>query len=102
MNMGQRHKHADVIIAWAEGKAVQVRDEGTSRWYDIKGKFPIFNEDREHRIKPPAEKYRVALFEDTISGSIYTSIADKPEDASSYEKERSFVRWLTDWIEYEE
>ena len=98
--MGQRHKHADVIIAWAEGKAVQVWDEGTSRWYDIKGKFPLFNEDREHRIKPPAKKYRVALFESYTF--IYTSTADTQEDADLYEKERSFVRWLTDWVEYEE
>ena len=98
--MGQRHKHADVIIAWAEGKAVQVRDEGTSRWYDIKGKFPLFNEDREHRIKPPAKKYRVALFNN--NGNIYTSTADTPEDVEFYEKDIGFVRWLTDWIEYEE
>ncbi len=96
--MGQRHKHADVIIAWAEGRDVQVWDEGTRRWYDIKGKFPLFNEDREHRIKPPAKKYRVALFND------YTWVftADNTEDASSHEKERGFIRWLTDWIEYEE
>ena len=99
--MGQRHKHADVIIAWAEGKDVQVRDEGTSRWYDIKGKFPLFNEDREHRIKPPAKKYRVALFESDTS-IYYTSTADTPEDADFYEKGRGFIRWLTDWIEYEE
>jgi len=96
--MGQRHKHADVIIAWAEGKDVQVRDEGTSRWYDIKGKFPLFDEDREHRIKPPAKKYRVALFNN------YTCVctADNMNDASSYEKDTGFVRWLTDWVEYEE
>ena len=62
--MGQRHKHADVIIAWAEGKDVQVRDEGTKRWYDVGTKFPIFNEDREHRIKPPDKKYRVTLKDD--------------------------------------
>jgi hypothetical protein len=91
-----------VIIAWAEGKDVQVRDEGTNRWYDVEGKFPIFNEDREHRIKPPPPKYRVALFEDTISGSIYTSTADKPEDAEFCEKNQGFVRWLTDWVDYEE
>ena len=99
--MKQRHKHADVIIAWAEGKDVQVRDEGTSRWYDIKGKFPLFNEDREHRIKPPAKKYRVALFESDTS-VYYTSTADSPEDANFYEKGRGFIRWLTDWVEYEE
>ena len=99
--MRQRHKHADVIIAWAEGKDTQVWDEGTSRWYDIKGKFPLFNEDREHRIKPPAKKCRVALFNDNHNGNVYTSTADTPEDADFYEKGRGFIRWLTDWVEYE-
>ena len=99
--MGQRHKHADVIIAWAEGKDVQVRDEGTSRWYDIKGKFPLFNEDREHRIKPPAKKYRVALFcKHNEEPSAVT--ANSQVTADSFEAMPSFVRWLTDWIEYEE
>ena len=99
--MGQRHKHADVIIAWAEGKDIQVWDEGTKRWHDIGGKFPLFNEDREHRVKPPAKKYRVALFESDTS-IYYTSTADTSEDADFYEKGRGFIRWLTDWIEYEE
>ena len=99
--MGQRHKHADVIIAWAEGKDVQVWDEGTKRWFDVRGKFPLFSEDREHRIKPPAKKYRVALFEGDPS-TYYTSTSDTSEDADFYEKGRGFIRWLTDWIEYEE
>lgn len=97
--MGQRHKHADVIIAWAEGKDVQVWDENTKRWHDIVGKFPLFNEDREHRIKPPAKKYRVALFNNS---SAYTSTADTQEDADFFEAATGFIRWLTDWIEYEE
>ena len=100
MNMGQRHKHADVIIAWAEGKDVQVLDECTNRWFDVMPGSPIFSEDREYRIKPPAKKYRVALFEDTISGNTYTSTADKPEDAELCEKNQGFVRWLTDWVYY--
>ena len=98
--MEQRHKHADVIIAWAEGKAVQVRDEGTSRWYDIKGKFPLFDEDREHRIKPPAKKYRVALLKDDSES--YALAANNQAYADIIEFREDFVRWLTDWIEYEE
>ena len=97
--MGQRHKHADVIIAWAEGKDVQVWDENTKCWYDVHW-TPAFMGDK-YRVKPPAKKYRVALFE-SDSSIYYTSTADTPEDADFYEKGRDFVRWLTDWIEYEE
>lgn len=98
--MGQRHKHADVIIAWAEGKDVQVWDRGPKRWCDVKTSTPIFVEDWKYRIKPPAKKYRVALFESDTS-VYYTGTADTPEDANLYEKGRNFVRWLTDWVEYE-
>ncbi len=95
--MGQRHKHADVIIAWAEGKDVQVWDEGAKCWGDVVASIPFFMGDK-YRIKPPAKKYRVALFND------YTSVctADNMKDASSYEKDSGFIRWLTDWVEYEE
>lgn len=95
--MGQRHKHADVIIAWAEGKDVQVWDKNNERWCDMVLADPDFMADK-YRIKPPAKKYRVALFND------YTSVctADNMKDASSYEKDSGFIRWLTDWVEYEE
>lgn len=95
--MGQRHKHADVIIAWAEGKDVQVWDYG---WHDVTVETPNFRFEK-YRIKPPAKKYRVALFESDTS-VYYTSTADTPEDANFYEKGRGFIRWLTDWVEYEE
>ena len=97
--MGQRHKHADVIIAWAEGKDVQVWDEGAKCWCDVKAAPSFMGE--KYRVKPPAKKYRVALFESDTS-IYYTSTADTPEDADFYEKTTGFVRWLTDWVEYEE
>ena len=101
--MKQRHKHADVIIAWAEGKDVQVWDCDNQKWLDVTVEKPLFTWDK-YRIKPPDKKYRVALlalFEGDPS-TYYTSTADTPEDANFYEKGRGFVRWLTDWIEYEE
>ena len=101
--MGQRHKHADVIIAWAEGKDVQVWDEGAKCWCDVGASSPSFNEDWEYRVKPPAKKYRVALFRfSSEAASTYTACTDIQEEADSYEQHRSFVRWLTDWVEYEE
>lgn len=98
--MGQRHKHADVIIAWAEGKEVQVRSPIDGLWLDLTIPTPTFT-DEEYRIKPPAKKCRVALFNNGRRS--YTGTVDTPEDADLYEKEAPyFIRWLTDWIEYEE
>ena len=95
--MGQRHKHADVIIAWAEGKDVQVWDYG---WQDVRSEAPTFMCEK-YRIKPPAKKYRVALFKyPGVEAGL--SVANSKEDAERYEENPQFVRWLTDWIEYAE
>ena len=55
--MSKRHKHADVIIAWAEGKDVQVWDGLNNKWCDLALKDPNFC-GKSYRIKPPAKKYR--------------------------------------------
>ena len=97
--MNQRHKHADVIIAWAEGKDVQVWDFTQNEWGDVTTESPTWCEGWKYRIKPPAKKYRVALFKNDTS--TYTNTADTQEDADFCEMP-NFVRWLTDWVEYEE
>ena len=100
--MRQRHKHADVVIAWAEGKEVQVWDERAKCWCDIVNAIPFFMGDK-YRIKPPAKKYRVALFRfSNEEAHTYTASTDIQEESDKYEQHKSFVRWLTDWIEYEE
>ena len=97
--MKQRHKHADTIIAWAEGAEIERRAGPYDAWE--RAIAPSWLESWEYRIKPPTKKYRVALFE-SDTAIYYTSTADTPEDANFYEKGRGFIRWLTDWIEYEE
>ena len=99
--MTTRHKHADVIIAWAEGKDVQVWDKNNERWCDMVLADPNFRADK-YRIKPPAKKYRVALFKDCTNVGAYTSTADSQEEANCLRERQGFVRWLTDWVEYEE
>ena len=99
--MGQRHKHADVIIAWANGAEIEYRLGPDDSW--SKATSPNWHADCEYRVKPPARKYRVALFRfSSEATSRYTACTDIQEEADSYEQHRSFVRWLTDWIEYEE
>ena len=99
--MRQRHKHADVIIAWAEGAGVQVWDRGPKRWCDVKTSTPIFVEDWEYRVKPPAKKYRVALLHKYKEEPLVVA-ANSQSTADSFEFLPNFVRWLTDWVEYEE
>lgn len=99
--MGQRHKHADAIIAWAEGKDMQVKAPLAGEWSALSIATPHFYEDWEYRIKPPAKKYRVALFKYPGVEAV-VSVANSEEDAERYEENPQFVRWLTDWIEYEE
>ena len=98
--MKQRHKHADVIIAWAEGKDVQVWDFTQNEWNDVTTESPTWCGCGKYRIKPPVKKCRVALCKHnsesyvlTIDNQVYADIIEQLED---------FVRWLTDWIEYEE
>ena len=44
-----RHKHAEIIHAWADGAEIQyLRLDGV--WEDIS--FPPFSESNEYRIKP--------------------------------------------------
>ena len=100
--MTQRHKHADVIIAWANGAEIEHRAGPDRPWLPMTNTSSWYGyDDVEYRVKPPPKKYRVALFESDTS-IYYTSTADTPEDANFYEKGRGFIRWLTEWVEYEE
>ena len=96
--MKQRHKHADVIIAWAEGAEIEYRLGPYDSW--SKSTSPSWHADCEYRVKPAPKKYRVALFRfSTAAASTYTACTDFQEDAENYESRPDFVRWLTDWIE---
>lgn len=54
-NVPQRHKHADVIIAWANGADVQVwrraqKDRGNPTWVDDPA--PMWLREYSYRVKP--------------------------------------------------
>ena len=97
--MTTRHKHADVIIAWAEGAKIEYRKSPEYIWNSAES--PGWYENYEYRVKPPAKKYRVGLFK--FPGSqASASVVNSAEEAQRCENTRHFVRWLTDWIEHEE
>ena len=50
-----RHKHTDVITAWAEGKNVSFFDKITKSWVPYIGGQPFFNATLDWRIDPDDE-----------------------------------------------
>lgn len=95
--MGQRHKHADIITAWAEGDEVEYRKSPEYIWKTAE--FPGWYENYEYRVKPPKNKYRVGMFR-SGNGDYYTSTVGIQKDADLSENYFAFVRWLTGWVEY--
>ena len=99
--MGQRHKHADVIIAWANGAEIEYRARPDRPWMPMTNTSSWYGYDGvEYRIKPPAKKYRVALLKD--DGGSYALAANNQAYADTLTTRKDFILWLTDWIEYEE
>ena len=100
--MGQRHKHADVIIAWAEGAEIEHRASPDRPWLPMTNTSSWYGyDDVEYRVKPPPKKYRVALFRHAGEAPLAVA-ANSQGNADNFEHLLGFVRWLTDWIEYEE
>lgn len=50
----KRHKHADLIHAWAEGTEIQFLNS-IDQWVDIEG-APCWHKDHQYRIKPKLVK----------------------------------------------
>lgn len=49
-----KHKHAELIIAWANGAQIQIKDKQTG-WEDLCS-TPSWRNDFEYRIKPEEKK----------------------------------------------
>lgn len=70
--MAERHKYADVIIAWAEGKEIQCKYAGM--WMDWRNSIrqpmvgPNFSTEIEWRIKPEKKTGWVNIYK-TEKGS---------------------------------
>ena len=98
--MGTKHKHADVIKAWADGADIQWR-RPTGIWDDVRHRDVMFYETLEYRIKPVSgakrKRYGRLFVNDADGwcGSMWTDSLDVVPilDQGS--------RWLCDWVEYE-
>lgn len=95
--MAERHKHADLIIAWANGAKIQYRDPDYSDGEWDETTHPTWSEYKEYRIKPKTMKYRVALL--TALDEPCVAATHDSKAAQEWERHENFVRWLTDWVE---
>jgi hypothetical protein len=46
-----KHKHYDMIVAWAEGKTIQSFSDTYNQWEDVNG-APFWINNFQYRIKP--------------------------------------------------
>ena len=94
-----KHKHCDLIKAWADGALIQIWDDLTDTWDCIDN--PIWLTNGKYRIKPKTTKYRLYL-NDFGWGSVVCLLTENCSNPCSWlEKSEGFVRWLGDWQEVE-
>jgi hypothetical protein len=53
--MGTKHRHYDVIVAWAAGEEVEYWSDSSEKWYPCVGDV-IFRDHFQYRIKPKLVK----------------------------------------------
>ncbi len=98
-----KHKHYEAIVAWAEGKTIQVASSHGENWATITR--PEWMVDLRYRVKPETLKYRRWLAQFTFSEPSYRVLVCHEGNIHTpemIEKDNSFIRWIdTDWIEAE-
>lgn len=101
MNTAFDYDHMiEILTALKEDKDVQYRTGGVDDWIlhnkDDLPKFHFY----VYRIKPDVVRCKVGLFKDETNFT-YTDIIQEYAIRRCELDDASFVRWLTDWIEYE-
>lgn len=102
--MSNKHPHYDSIVAWAEGKTIQVLCSGDHYWYDWKldDVAPAFCRDNEYRVKPETIRYRTYLLRTVgVSRHYVCTVSEEANKEDPREEWDLFVRWLGDWQEVE-
>lgn len=67
--MSTKHKHYDCIVAWAEGKEIEVRAPG-QYWGPMVVANPVWKLEDEYRIKPEPKADLVHRSTATVSGAL--------------------------------
>lgn len=102
------HPFAEILRAIADGKQIQ-RLVGIDEWHEVSHDAALYYirestmrlKSSDFRVKPEPKiaRYRVAQMR-SQHGVNYT-YTDDGNEQSRLDQAPSFIRWLTDWIEYE-
>jgi hypothetical protein len=97
MDRETARKRGEILLAYANGASIECRHNNGS-WIQSPRSNPnfLFDEGFEYRVANPKSKYRVALVRD--DGPL---IAENQGSAEQLENASDFIRWLTDWVEYD-
>ena len=96
-----RHPHADVIIAWAEGKKVQILCPD-NKWNTVIESAPVWSSLSQYRIAPEKIKYR--LYSCCIQGrgtKVLCWTSDFARTQKEIETTISFNKWISPEMEIE-
>lgn len=93
-----KHKHCELIKAWADGAEIQYKDEGMIKWQDVWDNTPGWCNKTEYRIKPKTTKYRLYLYQ--VGNSVRVGSHNKDQNINP-ETWQIFIKWLGDWQEVE-
>ena len=97
-----KHKHCDLIKAWADGAEIQQRHPvDPTKWEEI-SKYPSWSDGMEYRIKPKTIKYRNFLWYSQFSARLVVSLCTYEENKREpRENWKNFIKWLGNWQEVE-
>ena len=82
--MKQRHKHADVIHAWAEGEEIEWRCNDADAWELVTSKYPSWLEEAEFRIKPKTGKKEGYMMVSTRGEGIRSPVFDSSMEVAEW------------------
>lgn len=100
-----RHKHADVIIAWANGEEIEFRTMDSADWLPMNREHPTWYEYAEYRVKPKTVKREgwVNIYKDKPENSLFmgraSPIYKSKEQADIYRETDGKICIRIEWEE---
>ena len=88
-----KHKHYECIVAWAEGKDIEWKNDDV--WHNLSG-LPCWHDFVEYRIKPEIKPDKVRYFSIGRYGAVvieqWRMVLDKPNVKATFDGETGLLK----------